>query len=102
MIGGSPPRRDGIVEVTGRARYPGDLVRPGMARRAVARARRPRARLGRLDPGPDPGDRGMVAVLTTAEVPGPNADGAIEAEGPVLSREVVRFVGDGVGPAAAP
>ena len=35
MIGESPTRADALGKVTGAARYPGDLVRPGMLHLAV-------------------------------------------------------------------
>ncbi|HEY3078554.1 MAG TPA: xanthine dehydrogenase family protein molybdopterin-binding subunit [Chloroflexota bacterium] len=101
MIGASPPRPDAFAKVTGEARYPGDLTRPEMLHLAVVFARRPHARVHRIDGGPALAHPGVVAVLKAEDVPGRNAYGLVEADQPALCGEVVRFAGDRVALVAA-
>src|SRR5881296_3816722 len=93
ILGTSPPRHDAIAKVSGAARYPGDLTMPGMLQMAVLFARRPYARITRLDATRALAHPGVVAVLTAADVPR-NEFGLIENDQPVLCDEVVRFFGD--------
>jgi CO/xanthine dehydrogenase Mo-binding subunit len=95
LIGASLPRPDALAKVTGAARYPADLVRPGMLRLRIVFAGRPHARIRRLDTGPALAHPGVVAVLTAADVPY-NAYGLIDADQPALCEDVVRFEGDRV------
>lgn len=99
-LGASPRRPDALAKVSGAARYPGDLARPGMLHLAVRFARRPHARIVRLDPAAALAHPGVTAVLTAADVPH-NAHGLIEPDQPVLCGEVVRFYGDMVALVAA-
>lgn len=100
MIGASIPRPDALGKVTGLARYPGDLVRPGMLHLKVVFAGRPHARIVKIDSGAALAHPGVVAVLTAPDVPY-NAFGLIDADQPVLCHDVVRFVGDKVALVAA-
>src|SRR5262245_45701660 len=95
LIGASLPRPDALGKVTGAARYPGDLIRPGMLHLKVIFAGRPHARIRAIDAGAALARPGVVAVLTAADVPY-NAFGLIDADQPVLCGEVVRFAGDKV------
>jgi CO/xanthine dehydrogenase Mo-binding subunit len=95
LIGASLPRPDALGKVTGAARYPADLVRPGMLHMQVVFAQRPHARIRALDTSAALAAPGVVAVLTAADVPY-NAFGLIDADQPVLCGEVVRFEGDKV------
>ncbi len=95
LIGASLPRPDALAKVTGAARYPGDLVRPGMLHLKVVFAGRPHARILAIDADAALAHPGVVAVLTAADVPH-NAYGLISADQPVLCGDVVRFVGDRV------
>ena len=95
IIGTSPPRHDALAKVSGAARYPGDLTMPGTLQMAVLFARRPHARIVRLDPSRALAHPGVVAVLTAADVPR-NEFGLIANDQPVLCGDVVRFVGDKV------
>jgi CO/xanthine dehydrogenase Mo-binding subunit len=100
LIGASPPRPDALDKVTGTARYPADLVQPGMLQLQVVFARRPHARIRSIDASAALRHPGVVAVLTAADVPH-NAFGLVEADQPVLCGEVVRFEGDKVALVAA-
>ncbi|HEV8638409.1 MAG TPA: aldehyde oxidase, partial [Chloroflexota bacterium] len=93
LIGASPPRPDALAKVTGAARYPGDLAGPEMLHLAVVFARRPHARIRRIEAEPALGHPGVVALLTAEDVPGRNAYGLIEADQPVLCDPVARFAG---------
>ena len=95
LIGASLPRPDALGKVTGAARYPADLVRPGMLHLKVVFADRPHARIRSLDTSAALAHPGVVAVLTADDVPY-NAFGLIDADQPVLCGEVVRFEGDKV------
>jgi CO/xanthine dehydrogenase Mo-binding subunit len=95
IVGASPIRHDALAKVSGAARYPGDLAMPGMLQMAVLFARRPHARIVRLDPSRALARPGVVAVLTAADVPR-NEFGLIENDQPVLCGDVVRFYGDKV------
>jgi CO/xanthine dehydrogenase Mo-binding subunit len=99
-LGDSPPRPDALAKVTGAARYPGDLVRPGMLHLQVVFAGRPHARIRAIDPAGALASPGVVAVLTAADVPR-NAYGLIRADQPVLCHDRVRYWGDRVAIVAA-
>ncbi len=95
LIGASPPRPDALGKVTGEACYPADLVRPDMLHLQVVYAHRRHARIRSLDTSHALRSPGVVAVLTTADVPY-NAFGLIDADQPVLCGDEVRFEGDKV------
>jgi CO/xanthine dehydrogenase Mo-binding subunit len=95
LIGASLPRPDALSKVTGAARYPADLIQPGMLYLRVVFAERPHARITSLDTAPALAHPGVVAVLTAADVPY-NAYGLIDADQAVLCDDAVRFEGDKV------
>ena len=100
LIGSDLPRPDALGKVTGAARYPADLIRPGMLHLKAVFAHRPHARILEIDPAPALAHPGVVAVLTAADVPH-NAYGLIEEDQPALCGDVVRFEGDRVALVAA-
>lgn len=95
LIGQSIPRVDALDKVVGRTLYPGDLSKPGMLHMKVLFARRPHARIKRIDPSAALAHPGVVAVLTADDVP-VNEYGLMEPDQPALCGDVVRFVGDKV------
>jgi CO/xanthine dehydrogenase Mo-binding subunit len=95
LIGASVARPDALGKVTGAARYPADLIRPGMLQLKVVFAGRPHARIRAIDSAAALAHPGVLAVLTAADVPH-NAYGLVEADQPALCGDVVRFVGDKV------
>jgi len=95
LIGASLPRPDALGKVTGATVYPADLVRPGMLHLQVVFAHRPHARIRSIDASRALQYAGVVTVLTAADVPY-NPYGLIDADQPVLCRDVVRFEGDKV------
>src|SRR5262249_46404337 len=100
IIGAALPRPDALGKVTGAARYPADLIRPGMLHLQLVFASRPHARIVSLDTSGAPAHAGVVAVLPAADVPY-NAHGLIEDDQPALCDDVVRFAGDKVALVAA-
>jgi CO/xanthine dehydrogenase Mo-binding subunit len=95
LVGAPLARPDARAKVTGAARYPADLVRPEMLHCKAVFAQRPHARIERIDTRRARKLKGVVAVLTAADVPY-NRYGLIEADQEVLCSEVVRYVGDRV------
>jgi CO/xanthine dehydrogenase Mo-binding subunit len=95
LIGQSIPRVDALDKVIGRTPYPGDLSMPGMLHAKVLFARRPHARIKKIDASAALAHPGVVAVLTADDVP-VNEYGLMEPDQPALCGDVVRFVGDKV------
>ena len=95
LIGSPVARPDARAKVTGAARYPADLRRPGMLYCKAVFAGRPSARIERIDTQRALALPGVVAVLTSADVPF-NRYGLIDADQEVLCSERVRYVGDRV------
>ncbi len=113
-IGKSISRVDALEKVTGAARYPGDLVRPGMLHMKTLFAMRPHARVVSIDTRAALALPGVVAIFTSRDVP-VNEYGLQKKDQPVLcgpsemncprpadvssnrvAGEVVRFEGDQV------
>ncbi len=107
VIGKSLPRVDARDKVTGAAKYPGDLSRPGMLHMKILFAGRPHARVLRIDTSAAEALPGVVAIYTAKDVP-VNEYGLQKKDQPVLcgpgsapapngvAGDVVRFEGDQV------
>lgn len=100
LIGKRMPRPDALGKVTGAARYPADLVRPGMLHLKVVFAHRAHARILSIDSAEALRVPGVVAVLTAKDVPY-NRYGLVIDDQPVLCEDVVRYYGDKVAVVAA-
>jgi len=108
IIGTSVPRPDALDKVTGAARYPADLVRPGMLHAAAVFAQHAHARILNIDASGAQALPGVRAVLTADDVPldplraaaNPNYRrnrfGLIDNDQPLLCEDLVRFYGDRV------
>ena len=94
-VGQSITRVDAVGKVTGQTLYPGDLTMPGMLHMKVLFARRPHARIKRLDVSKARAAPGVVAVLTAQDVP-VNEFGLVTFDAPVLAGDVVRWIGEKV------
>jgi CO/xanthine dehydrogenase Mo-binding subunit len=94
-IGESHPRHDAFDKVTGAADYPADLIGPGMVRLKTVFARRGHARIIAIDATAALAVPGVIAVLTSKDVPH-NRYGLIDADQPVLCDDTVRHDGDRV------
>lgn len=92
-IGQSMTRIDAVVKVTGEAPYPGDINMPGQLWMKVLFARRPHARIKRLDVSKAQATPGVVYVFTARDVP-VNEFGLGTFDAPVLVADEVRWVGE--------
>lgn len=95
QLGDSITRIDAQAKVTGEAAYPGDLNLPGQLWMKVLFARRPHARLVRLDVSKAAQAPGVVRIFTAADVPC-NEFGLGTFDAPVLvpQGKVLRWVGE--------
>ncbi len=96
-IGESVPRRDGVEKVTGAARFTTDLSVPGMAWASIVRSPYPHARIVSIDTAAARAVRGVVAVVSAADLPDVNLYyGHALADHPLLADGVVRYAGEAV------
>jgi len=94
-LGLSLPRVDARAKVTGEAQYPGDINLPGQLWMKVLFARRPHARINRLDTSQAERAPGVIRVFTARDVP-VNEFGLIFFDAPVMigESETVRWIGE--------
>src|SRR5574341_1213162 len=92
-LGKSIPRIDAVGKVTGETPYPGDINLPGQLWMKVLFARRPHARIKRLDVSKAQAAPGVVYVFTSRDVP-VNEFGFGSKDAPVLVGDEVRWVGE--------
>jgi CO/xanthine dehydrogenase Mo-binding subunit len=93
QLGESITRIDARAKVTGEALFPGDINLPGQLWMKVLFARRPRARLKRLDVSKAQAAPGVIRVFTARDVP-VNEFGLGSKDAPVLVADEVRWVGE--------
>ncbi len=86
-------RIDARAKVTGDALYPGDINLPGQLWMQVLFARRPHARIKRLDTAQAERAPGVVHIFTARDVP-VNEFGLGSKDAPVLVADEVRWVGE--------
>jgi CO/xanthine dehydrogenase Mo-binding subunit len=97
-VGHSVPRVDGIEKVTGKAKFLGDLVIPGLLYGKILRSSYPHARILLIDTSKAEALPGVVAVLTAADL----SDLVFTYNGrPVIAANKVRYVGEPVAAVAA-
>jgi CO/xanthine dehydrogenase Mo-binding subunit len=94
-VGRSVRRVDAALKVTGQARYPADYSMAGMRHAKVVWAGEPHARILDLDLSAALALPGVVAVLTSRDVPC-NEYGIIDSDQQVLAADVVRWTGEAV------
>jgi aldehyde oxidoreductase len=94
VIGKEVPRVDGVDKVTGRTKYSADLSVEGMLFTRVLRAPFPHARLTSIDTSAAENAPGVVAVVTSKDIPGRNLFGVIRKDQPVLAEDKVRYLGE--------
>ncbi len=94
-VGQSVRRVDATLKVTGAARYPADYSLPGMRYAKVVWAGEPHARILDIDASAALALPGVVAVLTSRDVPC-NEYGMIDLDQQVLAADVVRWTGEAV------
>ena len=95
-IGSSSPRYRGGDHALGQKPYVADMSLPGMLHGAVVLSEHARARLVNLDTATAAAVKGVVRVLTAADVPGASSVGLIRPDWPVFVApgELTRCVGD--------
>jgi CO/xanthine dehydrogenase Mo-binding subunit len=98
FVGQNVPRVDGIEKVTGKAKFTGDLLIPGMLHGKILRSLYPHARISRMDTSKAQAFPGVVAVLTATDI----SDLAPYYSGrPLIAIQKVRYVGEPVAAVAA-
>jgi xanthine dehydrogenase D subunit len=100
-IGESPRRPDGTLKVKGEFAYSSDLWAEGMLWGATVRSPHPRARIRAVETGAALTRPGVMAVLTSEDVPGRKTYGLEIPDQPVLAWEDVRYQGEPVALVAA-
>ncbi len=100
-LGGRHPRPDAAAKAAGSTRYVADLALPGMLHAAPVTATRAPARVQSLDLAAAAAVPGVEAVISAAELPGPNTVGVIFPDQPLLAADRVRMVGERVALVAA-
>jgi xanthine dehydrogenase D subunit len=100
-IGESPRRPDGTLKVKGEFAYSSDLWAEGMLWGATVRSPHPRARIRSIETGEALAMTGVMAVLTSEDVPGRKTYGLEVPDQPVLAWEDVRYQGEPVALVAA-
>ncbi len=98
FVGKDVPRIDGFEKVTGKAKFTGDLVIPGMLHGKILRSPYPHARIVSIDASQAEALFGVVAVLTAADISDidPYYNGR-----PTIAIKKVRYVGEPVAAVAA-
>ncbi len=97
-VGHSVPRVDGVDKVTGKAKFVGDIVVPGMLYGKILRSPYPHARIRAIDATEAEALPGVVAVLTAADIDDLNP---IYNGRPIIAMHKVRYVGEPVAAVAA-
>lgn len=102
VVGRSLPRVDAVEKVTGRARYTGDLLIPGVAYAKVLRSPLAHARLVRVGASGAMALPGVLGVLTGADLKGFDPYyGPAYRDRPVVAIGRVRYEGEPVAAVAA-
>ena len=96
-----PLRREGPAKLTGTALYTDDLVFPGAWYGATVRSTEAHARLLGIELDPA-FDWSRVAVVTAADIPGPNIVSSIQDDQPILVADEIRHHAEPVALVAAP
>jgi CO/xanthine dehydrogenase Mo-binding subunit/aerobic-type carbon monoxide dehydrogenase small subunit (CoxS/CutS family) len=100
-IGKNVRRIDAPSKVSGRLKYAGDMVMPGMLYVQVLRSPHPHARIVSIDTSAAEAMAGVEGVITSADVPGEDGFGVFVHDQPVMARGKVRYVGEAVAAVAA-
>ncbi|MCO8145652.1 molybdopterin-dependent oxidoreductase [Rhodovulum tesquicola] len=100
-IGHNVRRLDAPSKVTGRLKYAGDMVMPGMLHMAVLRSPHPHAEIVSIDTSGAEAMEGVACVITADDVPGKDGFGVFVHDQPVMARGKVRHVGEAVAAIAA-
>jgi CO/xanthine dehydrogenase Mo-binding subunit len=96
LIGKSELRKDAWDKVNGRAQYTADISLPEMRFGAILRSPHHHARIRSIHIEKAKKLPQVLAVVTSADVPGNKLFGALVQDQPVLAQDVVRFLGEPV------
>ncbi|MFC1968493.1 xanthine dehydrogenase family protein molybdopterin-binding subunit, partial [Chloroflexota bacterium] len=99
VVGKSVPRVDALEKVTGQATFTGDIKLPHMVYGKILRSPYPHAKIVKIDVSEAEKLAGVKAVVTSKDAPEGKV-GLIQ-DRPILTRDVVRFVGEPVAAVAA-
>jgi CO/xanthine dehydrogenase Mo-binding subunit len=94
-VGASVPRLEGVLKVSGRARFGADEVLPGMLWCAFVRSPLAHARIASIDVSRAEDLRGVQAVITGRDIPSKRWGRRLQ-DVPVLAVDRVRFIGEKV------
>ncbi len=97
-VGQNIPRVDGVDKVTGKAKFTGDLVIPGMLFGKILRSPYPHARIASIDASEAEAFPGVSAVLTSADIS--DTDPYYNGR-PIIAIQNARYVGEPVAAVAA-
>lgn len=101
VIGKNVRRIDAPSKVSGRLKYAGDIVMPGMLHVQVLRSPHAHARIVSIDTSAAQAIDGVEAVITAQDVPGEDGFGVFVHDQPIMARGKVRYVGEAVAAVAA-
>jgi len=101
FIGKAVRRIDTPSKVSGRLKYAGDMVMPGMLHVQVLRSPHAHARVVRVDTSAAGAMDGVEGVITSADVPGEDGFGVFVNDQPIMARGKVRYVGEAIAAVAA-
>ncbi len=95
-IGNNVRRLDAPSKVSGRLRYAGDMVMPGMLHMQVLRSPHAHALIRSIDTSEAESLPGVACVITADDVPGEDGFGVFVHDQPIMARGRVRYVGEAV------
>jgi len=101
VLGKSVRRIDAPSKVSGRLKYAGDMIMPGMLHVQVLRSPHAHARIVSIDTEAAGSIDGVHGVITSADVPGEDGFGVFVNDQPVMARGKVRYIGEAVAAVAA-
>lgn len=101
FIGANVRRLDAPSKVSGKLKYAGDMLMPGMLHVAVLRSPHAHARIVSLDTSEAETMEGVEGIVTAKDVPGVDGFGVFVHDQPVMARDKVRYVGEQVAAVAA-
>jgi CO/xanthine dehydrogenase Mo-binding subunit len=94
IIGRSEPRKDAWAKADGAAQYTADIPASDIRYGALARSTHHHARVLSVDTASARSRPGVLAVLTSQDVPGDKTFGPLVQDQPVLALDTVRHVGE--------
>jgi xanthine dehydrogenase large subunit len=93
-VGRGRPHESAALHVLGQATYTDDIAEvAGTLHAALGLSSKPHANIKDIDLAPVRASRGVVAVLTAADIPGTNDCGPIIHDDPILADGLVQYVG---------